>query len=181
MKKIFGFIIVLCAFSIAQGQNSKKIKVENFETEIEAKCDAIPGIEIVEFSSKCKEGELQIDYTDRATENPCETNIERSYVVSDACGNKSTFVQNIIVRDTEKPKFISLPPNLTFSNRSEYINSPHVKFPAMTDNCSTEIEKREEIRDDYVNGQMKLYKVYIAKDACGNEIQHTQIITFDID
>ncbi|MEM7162614.1 MAG: hypothetical protein AAF487_09280 [Bacteroidota bacterium] len=181
MKKVF-ILFIFSAFVLnTNAQNSKKIQIVDFEPEIEASCDNLPGKEKVEFSSKCKSGNIEVDYTDIAQESACLTLIERTYTVTDGCGNKATFDQIIKVEDKESPKFSVLPPNLTFDNRVEYINSPHIKFPQVFDNCSTEIFQEEKIKDHYENGEVKLFKTYIATDACGNQISHTQEILFNID
>jgi len=181
MKNFLALIVFSTLFVGVNAQNSKKIKIVNLEPQVEVSCDKIPGIEKVQFISKCKAGELQIDYTDVANEGACTTRINRTYTVTDACGNSATFEQTIEVMDRESPKFMVLPPNLTFDNRVDYINSAHVKFPEVFDNCSNNITKEESVRDEYLNGVPKLYKTYIATDACGNKITHIQEITFNLD
>ena len=44
-----------------------------------------------------------------------EKRVERRYMVSDVCGNTSTFVQNIFFEDNEGPEVLTEPQNLTIS------------------------------------------------------------------
>jgi len=178
MKNIFITLLFVGLISSSFGQNSKKISIVNFEARIEASCDKIPGIEDLEFSTKCKKGGIEISHLDQKVSGGCSSNILRTVTVTDACGNSKNFEQIIEVRDTEKPKFLVLPPDLTFNNRVEYRDSPHTKFPQVFDNCSSEIMQEEKVYDDYKDGEAKIFKTYIAIDGCGNKATHTQEITF---
>ena len=181
MKKVFLTLLLMGLVNIGFSQNSKKINIESFETEIEASCDKIPEMDEVEFSTRCKKGGIEISFKDKTASGGCNGKILRTYTVSDACGNSNTYEQIITLKDTEKPKFLVLPPDLTFDNRVEYVESPHTKFPKVYDNCSTEITQEETVWDEYKDGVAKLYKKYTAIDGCGNKATHTQEITFTLE
>jgi len=178
MKNIFISLLFIGLVNVGFSQNSKKISAVEFETQIEVSCDKIPGVESLEFATKCKNGGIEISHSDQRASEGCNAKIIRVVTVSDACGNSKVFEQTIQLKDTEQPKFLVLPPDLTFNNRVEYINSPHIKFPQVFDNCSTEIIQEEEVYDDYKDGVAKIFKTYIAIDGCGNKTKHTQEITF---
>lgn len=178
MKNIFISLLFIGLVNVGLSQNSKKISAVSFEAQVEASCDKIPGIENLEFATKCKNGGIEVSHSDQRVSEGCNATISRTISVSDACGNSKVFVQTIQLKDTEKPKFLVLPPDLTFSNRVEYRDSPHTKFPQVFDNCSSEIIQEEEVYDDYKDGVAKIYKKYIAIDGCGNKTTHTQEITF---
>ena len=178
MKNIFISLLFIGLINVGFSQNSKKISIVNFEAQIEASCDKIPGIENLEFSTKCKNGGIEITHLDQRVSGGCSANILRTVTVSDACGNTKDFEQVIRLKDTEKPKFLVLPPDLTFNNRVEYQESPHTKFPQVFDNCSSEVIQEEKITDSYKEGEAKIFKTYIAIDGCGNKATHTQEITF---
>ena len=178
MKNIILLLISLTFAGTGYSQNSKKIKPVKFDVQIEASCDKIPGSENVSFSTKCNEGDVKVTFKDQKASGTCAGSLLRTYTVKDACGNSKTFEQVINVVDKTAPSFIVLPPNLTFNNRVEYQDSPHTKFPAVIDNCSSEVIENIELRDEYLNGVATLYRTYIATDVCGNKSSHTQVITF---
>lgn len=180
MKNIFLSILFIGLINVSFSQNSKKISAVTFESQIEVSCDKIPSLEDLEFTTKCKNGGIEITHSDNRMSEACDAVIQRTITVSDACGNSKVFEQTIQLKDTEKPKFLVLPPDLTFNNRVEYRDSPHTKFPQVFDNCSTEIIQDEKIILEDKDGVPKLYKTYIAIDGCGNKTTHTQEITFNL-
>ena len=178
-------LVLACALVVAIGinaQNSKKIKVKSFEENIVLSCDNIDSKTNVSFTTKCKEGSLQIDQKDISVGGGCAGKIKRIYTVTDACGNQAAFEQIIELKDEIAPVFEMVPPEVTFSNRIDYMESPLTKFPPVRDNCSAAIEKEELIvSDSFENGIMTLTKMYIATDGCGNKTEYQQLIHFDID
>jgi len=179
------FLVFACALIVAvsvNAQNSKKIKVKSFEENIILSCDNIDSKSNVSFDTKCKEGSLQINNEDISVGGGCAGKIKRIYTVSDACGNQAEFTQIIELKDETAPVFEMVPPEVTFSNRIDYMESPLTKFPPVRDNCSAAIEKEELIvSDSFENGIMTLTKMYIATDGCGNKTEYQQLIHFDID
>ena len=181
MKNILLLLISLTFAGTGFSQDSKKIKAVKLDVQIEASCTTIPGPEIATFSTKCNEGDVVVTFVDKRTDTGCAGNISRTYTVTDACGNSKLFDQSIRVIDKEAPKFLVIPPNLTFSDRVEYQNSPHTKFPATKDNCSQEVIEEISIKTELVDGVPKLFKTYTAIDGCGNKKSHIQEITFNIE
>ena len=181
MKNILLLLISLAFAGTGFSQDSKKIKAVKLDALVETSCTSIPGPEIASFSSKCKEGEVAVEFVDKRLDSSCAGDIMRTYTVTDACGNSKKFDQAIRVLDEEAPKFLVTPPDVTFADRMAYQDSPDTKFPSTTDNCSQEIIEEVSIRDEFVDGVTKLFKTYTVIDGCGNKRSHVQEITFNIE
>lgn len=182
MKSLLVLAASLLIVLTVDAQNSKKIKIKSFNESISLSCDNLSANSDVSFTTKCKEGELEVKREDISISGGCIGKVKRTFTVTDACGNEAKFEQTIELKDETPPIFEMVPPEVTFSNRIDYRDSPLTKFPPVKDNCSVEIQKEESIiNDSFENGIMTLTKLYIATDGCGNKTEHQQLIHFDID
>ncbi|MBL0314965.1 MAG: hypothetical protein IPP69_03990 [Flavobacteriales bacterium] len=81
-----------------------------------------------EFAFSCNMGQIAIpvandacgvvvsfEFADVFTGSGCEQILDRTWTAVDHCGNTSTFVQHIVVADTEAPVFTFIPADMTFA------------------------------------------------------------------
>jgi hypothetical protein len=123
-----------------------------------------------QVSDDCSEFELQ--YDDVTEGDVCATYITRTWTASDACGNASSFVQNISVLDTEAPT----------AEFDVQINRPCDDatgiYASAFDNCDTNVQI-EIVSETAVSGGCagSFVRVYVATDECGNATEFIQYIT----
>lgn len=138
-------------------------------------CNDTFGVDIVEAEDNCSD--VTITHSDVLVPGYCAYNytIERTFRAEDECGNFSTYVQQINVRDDRGPVWLSGQTNFSYACGS----TAPVVAPTATDNCS-------EISIDYVDVAIWIdscttgfNRVWTAVDACGNiSSPFTQYITF---
>jgi gliding motility-associated-like protein len=118
-------------------------------------CDRLPVISYKATSSKADNADLCSYYNYR---------IDRQWIVTDRCGNKDTFQQNILVSDVQGP-VITLPGDLTVScNDTSDVNK---LILSVKDNCSNH-------KISYTDSVVRttcvdlIYRTYTAEDICKN-------------
>ena len=123
---------------------------------------------------------VSISHSDRRTNGQCSNNftIERTYTAKDNCGNSISHVQIIKVEDTTAPTFVeSLPQNITIEEDDAV---PAQITLTASDNCGTATVTSSK-SEEKTNGKVsKITYKWTAKDSCGNETTHTQIITIKL-
>lgn len=121
----------------------------------------------------------EITYTDVTIEDFCPEVIERTWSVSDACGNVGTCVQTI-TRDDTTPPMIICPEDVTVDCATDV---PPVLTGGVTvsDNCGfvTVTHDGDFVSDSTCLNQYTLSRVYRATDECGNTATCTQTIEVD--
>ncbi len=143
-----------------------------------------PNINQVVASDNCQ-GEVTITHVgDVITEQTCanQYTIERTYQATDACGNTSTDVQYIEVKDLIPPT-IACPPTLTFQCASE-VPTPNTSGVSATDNCEGDVLitwSGDEIVDQTCTNRFTVHRTYRATDACGNYSECVQDIIVNDD
>jgi gliding motility-associated-like protein len=98
----------------------------------------------------------------------------RTWTATDACGNSSTGLQTITVRDTKAPVFVNVPPTLELEC-SDPIPSQQ---PGVKDNCDN--NPQVTLEETTIPGQCEqeytLIRVWTAEDNCGNSATAQQVI-----
>ena len=115
---------------------------------------------------------LTVTYTDVESGTNCNRQITRTWTAADACGNASTFVQNITIIDNEAPQFAG--PNHISAPCDNYAGILNV---TATDNCSGAVEVT--IEGEVISGSdcsRLVTRSYRATDDCGNVATFVQTI-----
>ncbi len=101
--------------------------------------------------------------------------IQRTYHVTDACGNSTAKTQTITVNDNIAPE-ISCPPGFTVSLFDD-VPGPNFELVIATDNCGVPIKTL--LGQTYAtnNNIVTITRVFAATDDCGNSSTCSQAIT----
>ncbi|MGB2423908.1 MAG: gliding motility-associated C-terminal domain-containing protein [Flavobacteriales bacterium] len=105
--------------------------------------------------------------------------LERTYTVTDACGNVASVQQSILVEDVEEPVFEDLPNEVTYACDTT-LSPPSIGELTITDNQSTTDEIVANVLElDSEGDECSSFTTfrYTAMDGCGNmtEVFYTQI------
>jgi gliding motility-associated-like protein len=105
--------------------------------------------------------------------------LERTYTVTDACGNVASVQQSILVEDVEEPVFEDLPNEVTYACDTT-LSPPSIGELTLTDNQSTTDEIVANVLElDSEGDECSSFTTfrYTAVDGCGNmtEVFYTQI------
>ena len=132
------------------------------------------------FSADDVCSDVAIAILDSAIEGPCAGAFERTYTVSDACGNAVNFVQTVHLYDSIPPVFTHVPADTTLLC-NEMWDLDSLGTAMAEDNClgSVTISYSDSVLvsdsldvDCYVIDRM-----WVATDVCGNEKSVMQTIT----
>ncbi|MFM1932057.1 MAG: hypothetical protein RL226_1360, partial [Bacteroidota bacterium] len=86
----------------------------NAPENITVSCGEIPEA-IIEFEDGCFTQEVEVTVSDDQFSGACFPTIQRTFTLTDACGNQTSHVQYIAVVDTIAPMFVNVPQNETIS------------------------------------------------------------------
>jgi hypothetical protein len=121
---------------------------------------------------------------DEILQDGCPKIVRRTYVMSDACGNTTPFVQTITVNDAEPPAFALRPPTSAeacsevapFGTYKSFLDAGYLA----TDNCG--IDASSWTWSDEVSGTScpkTITRTYTVADLCGNTASFVQTFTID--
>ena len=107
--------------------------------------------------------------------SPCGYTLKRTWTATDNCGNSSSKIQTITVIDTEAPKLLSVPTNITV----ECDAVPIAASPVASDNCDQNVDvKVVEVKAlGNCPSAYTLTRTWTATDKCGNKSTKTQVVT----
>lgn len=131
-------------------------------------CDKNPKITFEEFDAK--KGDCDVDgYSYK---------ISCRWIATDKCGNSSSFVVHVVIKDTKAPVFSSTPANVNL-NCGETI--PSAATPSVTDNCdaSVDVVFSENTTPGSCPGTSTIRRTWTATDDCGNKSTVSQTITIE--
>lgn len=140
------------------------------ELELSDNCDQNPGISLEVSSTQADDGCGALSYTET-----------RTWTVSDACGNTSEYVQVITVVDDQAPECLNCPEDITVD--CGLALEPYRL--EVTDNCDAEPSITEVVTSTRASDRSCGAYAYTEthtwtiSDACGNAIEHVQVITFE--
>ena len=145
---------------------------------ISVSCEAIPNPQELTGSDSCST-EVFITTNDEISGTPSECigqfKINRTWKISDSCGNFQTHTQIISVFDNTPPLLVTPFPNELFVNCSAIPPVPNLEF---TDNCSginPAINYTETITTQSISEYLIL-RNWIVSDNCGNTSNFSQNI-----
>ena len=139
--------------------------------------DPIPGLGLdVNATDNCDQ-KVYISFHDTTTPGNCENayTITRIFTATDACGNTSTAIQTITVKDTKAPVIGNVPADITLECSDPV---PAVANVFASDNCDDQVTVTH---TDVTSGNSCLkvvVRTYTATDNCGNTATKVQKITF---
>ena len=115
--------------------------------------------------------DFTVIYSDSTYAFGCNNYIIRTWTAEDACGNTSSFVQNISIVDTTAPVIDYV---IEISRPCDDYNGV---YATAFDACEGEVAVTW-VSDNFVSGQcpFRLVRVYSAEDECGNAVEVEQII-----
>ena len=108
---------------------------------------------------------------------PHQIVIERTWTVSDACGNAATCLQILTVRDSIPPS-LACPADVTLGCTDD-TNPPSTGTASAMDNCdiSAGVSHLDSIVPGSCPSEFEIYRVWTATDVCANETSCTQVIS----
>ena len=115
---------------------------------------------------------VRIDTVSNGT--ACNYTLRKTFTATDACGNFATAIQNITVKDTKAPVFVSTPTNLIVACDGDV---PTPRTVTATDNCDVNPNVTlVETVDSSVKCNKIISRTWTATDKCGNAAKFTQTI-----
>ena len=142
--------------------------------ELTISCDESQNSSRPMATSSC-EGDLKYEYNAVLFSGGCYGTIERTWSISDPCGNNAEFKQFIKRKDKTAPELDHYPEDVTVS----LSNIPEIENVKVIDHCDekpglkfSEIEKK-----DSEGNLILITRKWEFFDACGNKNTHEQKIT----
>ena len=131
--------------------------------------------------------DLIVNYSDEINPGACdgEVLVNRTWTVTDNCGNSTSQVQLITVADNNEPPTFTVPADTTISKdiNCAYDASPAVTgFPTdLADNCTSVanlvVSYSDVVDPGTCGGEEIINRTWTVTDDCGNTASATQIIT----
>ena len=122
-------------------------------------------------------GEATLGWSDQVSVQGCvapASEIIRTYTATDACGNQSTAITAAVFLDLIPPLWTALPPDTTLDCGATL----DVMLPTASDNCSAvEVTWFADTLGLPSTGEYTVLNTFMASDACGNTVSHTQMAT----
>jgi hypothetical protein len=140
--------------------------------EIEVSCELLNAVYIT-ATDNCTD--VEISYTDTEVSGACAGRYIRDYVVTDECGNESTFEQIITLIDETNPVVLNPAEDLTVECGEDYESYE----PIFTDNCDTDLEITaiSSISTSEDGCTTYISQSWTATDNCNNTVTASRTIT----
>lgn len=169
------WLIIVTLFST--NANSQMIIDPNNSVELKINCDEIDKIPVPNVISTCS-GEIKSSFEDKLYSGGCYGTIERIWTLRDQCEHVITFQQFIHLTDTTAPLFSEYPENITVT----IAEIPLAKILLASDKCdkNVRVEFNETQNLDENEQLISILRTWSAKDKCGNNSSHSQVITIAI-
>ena len=130
-------------------------------------------------SDNCDD-DVELGFYDDVSENGCDSQVLRTWVAVDDCGNEASVQHTITIVDNDAPVFIDVPADATID--CENGTGGGFGTPTVEDNCDDDIELTYE---DFTSGNGAcdgfVTRVWNATDNCGNSSTAAQMITINDD
>lgn len=130
--------------------------------------------QVVEAAAEDNCSEVSMQFTEMFEESACGgTSLIRVWRAFDACGNQSIATQTITQVDQEAPVFGPMPADI----EAECGAVPEPAEVVAFDNCSEVTITFNQTTSS--GGCPNIFRTWVATDACGNSVSHTQTIFVD--
>jgi hypothetical protein len=150
--------------------------ITSFPEDITVSCDEIPSIESagVTYSDDCGNLIVQVDETTTPGQCPNIALIERTWTITDGCGNSVSDTWEILVVDEDAPQIFGVPANTTISCGEEITDA----IVTAIDNCTSpeDIQITLNAFTEPAPCGYTFVRVWTAIDQCGNAAELTQEI-----
>ena len=144
---------------------------------IEAECGAVPPAAVLTATDNCTD-DIEVDYREVRTDGNCANNytLTRTWRATDECGNTTSHVQTVLVKDTKAPVFVEALPLASIVAECNLV--PPAAVLTATDNCTDDIEVdyREVRTNGNCTNNYTLTRTWTATDECGNTTSHVQTV-----
>jgi len=148
----------------------------SFPENVQVSCGSIPTLQdgAVTYSDDCSG--LQVGVQETVTEGACPVVqiIERTWTLTDGCGNTEQRTWTITVVDNEAPQLIGVPANQVLNCGVE----PAQALVDAIDNCDSDPLVGLSATTVPLECGYEFIRTWIAIDACGNTSNATQVITY---
>jgi len=140
-----------------------------------ASCDNVPDAPAITATDNC-DGSVPVNLEEEIVPGSCTGNytLIRTWTADDACGNRTTCIQEIEVTDNVAPEFTSVPADVTIECTDDV---PAAGDATATDNCGTVTITSDESTAGTC--PVVITRTYTATDDCGNATTATQTITIE--
>ncbi len=120
--------------------------------------------------------EVSITFEDEAAQGQgCSGSLVRHWIATDACGNSSTFDQEIAFADNTAPVLVSFPEDITTG--CDQVPVADESAVVFEDNCSAATASVSDvIVEGSCSGGYTIERTYTVTDACANSVSATQTI-----
>jgi hypothetical protein len=139
---------------------------------VNAECGSIPAPFNVQATDGC--GTTTISYSQTMISGGCPYTLRRTWIATDNCGNQASFIQNILVSDSQPPVLYNIPENVTV----ECGQAVPVIDVYATDNCSGNLMVSIQNLNIGSGCDYAVQRTFSATDLCGNTTSAVQIITY---
>ncbi|MFM7104280.1 MAG: hypothetical protein ACKOW8_02080, partial [Flavobacteriales bacterium] len=119
--------------------------------------------------------DVTITYADEMVSGSCAGSILRTYTATDACGNASTFLQNIGLTDDEAPSISSETADFTVECGDAYSVAP----ATFSDNCDEELDITSSVSSETDGCTTVVTYSWTATDHCDNSTTSTTVVTIE--
>ena len=145
---------------------------------ITVECDAIPVPGNPSATDDCSLPVVIVYNGETKSNINCTSSyiLTRKWTASDACGNSTTAIQTITVRDTKSPIFTVKPSDLTVSCNDTL---PGMPILTATDNCDSNVEISVSVttQPGTCNNNYVVIRTFTATDDCGNTATYVQRVS----
>jgi len=132
-------------------------------------CDNYIGI-FISVTDNCNQ--WTVTYTDLPISGGCQGRVQRSYVVTDACGNTSSFVQIINLTDFVLPTVVGVDDFIVQCDE-DY----SVPLPIFSDNCDAVLAIQSSVVTTGGGCATFVTYTWTATDNCGNSVSSNVVVT----
>lgn len=168
---VLALSLFISTFGMAQ---QGAIELVNFEKEIRKNTTEVKDAQFIEAKTTCG-GEVAISYEDKRFSGGCAGVLQRTYHLSDDCGNSKEVLQFITLEDNTPPVFQNKPEDITIGSRTEL--KPAVTLAAF-DETGTDVSITvDETYEMEGKESVKVIRTWTATDICDNKATHTRTIT----
>ncbi len=155
--------------------------LDSLPQDITISCDQIPEVPTINGFDDCY-GEVFVNFSENSNQNPDSTICEhfnydllRIWTAQDLCGNVTTHVQNIAVRDLSGPILVVQNPLIVDCN-DILINNLYNNIDTLFDDCSDSLFVTF-VDNGVISGcQFSLLRIYTVEDICGNKTTEVQTL-----
>ncbi|NNC83766.1 MAG: T9SS type A sorting domain-containing protein, partial [Flavobacteriales bacterium] len=146
--------------------------IGDYPITISVDCDQLDDLTIP-VTDNCSE--VTIDYIDIQFSGDCYGTLERTWIVSDACGNSESSLQYIFIEDNSAPELFNVPGDIEIECGGNIPPVPTDVFGI--DNCDNDVTITFEETQSGTDCPYVITRTWTAEDDCGNEISISQNIT----